>query len=84
MAGAKDLYRQNYPDLLHDYCSEDLDENEWEENEDYLGDEYDNEGIMVPDISRFAGIKQDLKQQEMKLGQKKFASSSSSNKKELK
>jgi hypothetical protein len=77
----RDSFRQNYPELLHDVYADDyLDETEWDDNEDLFQhscEDYENEGFMVPDITRFVGSKKDMKEQEMKMGQKKFISSSS-------
>jgi len=55
-----DLYRQGQ-DL--DF-TDDLEDNEWEENEDlsHQSEEYENDGFMVPEISRFIG-KQEMKHQ---------------------
>jgi len=68
-------YRQSD---LHDYYSEDLEDNEWEDNDDLLqhqGEDYENDGFMVPDITRILASsvgKQELRQQqEFKMGQKK-------------
>jgi len=66
-------YRQS--SLSQDLDYSDLEDNEWEDNEDLLqhqggagvgagtgADEYENDGFMVPDMSR--GNKQDIKQQQ--------------------